>query len=73
MWLHNMYIWLGFSPEAAKLLITDKNVYDICNVMRKLGSKNANGMHDRRQQVSVIAQENLKLVTFLYIIGGDAS
>ena len=56
-----MYLWLRFSSEAARLLvreqgldspemlrvITDKNVNDICNVMRKPGSKNANGMPDR--------------------------
>ena len=46
--LQNMYIRLGFSPEAAKLLVreqglvnpdglrvlTNKNVDDICDVMR---------------------------------------
>ena len=78
--LQNMYIQLGFSPKAAKLLIreqgldnpdrlrvlTDKNVDDICNVMRKPGGKNANGTPDRGQQVSVIAQENLKLTAFLF-------
>ena len=46
--LQNMYIWLGFSPKAAKLLIreqgldssdrlrvlTEKNVDDICDVVR---------------------------------------
>ena len=77
--LQNMYIWLGFSPKAAKLLIreqgldnpnrlrvlTNKNVDDICNVVRKPGSKNADGTPDRGQQVSVIAQENLKLA-FLF-------
>ena len=56
--LQNMYIQLGFSPEAAKLLIreqgldnpdrlrvlTDKNVDDICNVARKPGGKNADGL-----------------------------
>ena len=74
-----MYTWLGFSPEAAKLLIreqgldnpdrlrvlTDKNGDNICNVVRKPGSKNANGMH-RGQQVPVIAQENLKVAVFLF-------
>ena len=68
-WLQNMYIRLGFSPEAAKLLIseqgldsperlrdlTDKNVNDICNVVRKTGCKNDNGIPNRGQQVSVIA------------------
>ena len=75
-----MYILLGFSPEAAKLLVreqgldnsdrlrvlTDKNVDDICNVVRKSGSKNTDGTPDRGQQVSVINQENLKLATFLF-------
>ena len=74
-----MYIQLGFSPKAAKLLIreqgldsperlkvlTDKN-YNICNVMRKPGGKNTDGTPDRGQQVSVIAQENLKLAAFLF-------
>ena len=69
-----------FSPKAAKLLIrkqgidsaerlralTDKNVDDICNVMRKLGGKNADGMLNRGQQVSAIAQENLKIAVFLF-------
>ena len=72
--LQNMYIWLKFSPKAAKLpireprldsperlkVLTDKNVDDIGNVMRKPGSKNADGKPNRGQQVSVIAQENLK-------------
>ena len=74
-----MYLWLGFSSEAARLLVReqgldsperqrvliDKNVNDICNVVRKPGSKNTNGMPDRGQQVSVIAQENLKLAVSL--------
>ena len=34
--------------------------------MRKQGDKNADGMPDRWQQVSVIAQDNLKLATFLF-------
>ena len=77
--LQDMYIWLGFSPEAVKLLIreigldsperpralTNKNVNDICNVMRKLGGKNADGMPNRGQQVSLIVHENLKLAIFL--------
>ena len=41
-------------------------MFDTCSVVRKLGSKNANGMPDREQQVSVIAQENLKLAAFLF-------
>ena len=59
--LQNMYIWPGFSPKAAKLLVreqgldnadslrvlTDKNDDDICNVMRKQGGKNADGIPDR--------------------------
>ena len=78
--LQNMYIRLGFSPKAAKLLVReqgqdnpdrlrvciDKNVHDICNVTRKPGSKNANGTPNGGQQVSVIAQENLKLTAFLF-------
>ena len=76
-----MYIWLGFSAKAAKLLVreqgldslerlrvfADKNVDDICsNVVRNPGGTNANGSSDRGQQVSVIAWENLKLAIFLF-------
>ena len=69
--LQNMYIQLGFSPKAAKLFIreqgldnpdrlrvlTDKNVDDICNVVRQPGGKNANETLDRGQQVSVSSGE----------------
>ena len=34
--------------------------------MRKPGGKNADGMPDRGQQVSMIAQDNLKLSAFLF-------
>ena len=44
----------------------DKNVDDMCNVMRKPGGKNADRMPNRGQQVSVIAKENLKLAAFLF-------
>ena len=78
-WLQDVYILLEFSLKAAKLLVreqgldsherlkvlTDKNVNDICNVMRKPGSKNADEMPNRGHQVSIIAQENLKLAAFL--------
>ena len=61
LWLQDIYLQLGLSPKAAKLLIrkhgldspkrlrglTDKNVNDICNVVRKLGGKNADWMLDR--------------------------
>ena len=64
-----MYVELGFSPKAAKLLVreqgldsperlrvlTNKNVDDIFNFMRKPSGKNADGMPNRKQQVSVIA------------------
>ena len=69
LWLQDMYLQLRFSPEAAQLLIreyTDQNVDDICNIVRKLGGKNADGMSDRGQQPSVISQENLKLAAFLF-------
>ena len=79
-WLQDMYIQPGFGPKAAKLLVreqeldsperlqvlTDMNVYDNCNVVRKPGGKNANGMPGRGQQFSVIAQENLKLAAILF-------
>ena len=76
-WLQDMYVQLGFSPEKAKLLeheldiperlcvLTDKTVNDICNVVRKPGGKKAYGAPNREQQVSVIAQEKLKLTVFL--------
>ena len=53
------------SPDRLRVLI-DKNVDDICNVVRKAGGKNANGTPDRGQQVLMIAQENLKLAAFLF-------
>ena len=79
-WLHDMYILLGFISKATKLLIreqgldtteklrvlTNKNIDDICNVVRKPGSKNANGKLNSGQHVSVIAQENLRLAVFLF-------
>ena len=54
-WLQDMYLQLRLSPKAARLLvreqgldspdrlrvITDKNVLNICNVVRKPGGKNA--------------------------------
>ena len=78
--LQYIYIQLGFSPKAAKLLIreqgvespdmlrvlADKNVDDICNVMSKPGGKNAHVMPYKGQQVSVIVQENLKLASFIF-------
>ena len=68
-----------FSSEAARLFIreqrldtsvtlrvlTVKNVDDICNVVRKPGSKYANEMTNIGQQVLVTAQENLKVAVFL--------
>ena len=79
-WLQDIYLQLGFSPKAARLLIRvqgldsfnrlrvliDKNVDDICNVVMKLDSKNANGVPERGQQVSVIAQVHLKLAAFQF-------
>ena len=79
-WLQDTYMQIRFSPKAAQLLIKeqgldsqhrlqifpDKNVDDICNVVRKPGRKNANGMPDREQQVSVITQETLMLAVFLF-------
>ena len=56
----------GLDSHERLRVLTDKNVDDICNVMRKPGSKNVNGVPDRGQQVSVIAQENLKLAVFLF-------
>ena len=53
------------SPERLRVL-TNKNINDICNVIRKQGGKNANRTPDRGQQVSAIAQENLKLTAFLF-------
>ena len=65
-WLQDMYLWLGFSPEAAKLLIREqeldsperlrvlKNVDDICNIVRKPSGENANETADRGQQASCL-------------------
>ena len=53
------------SPERLRVL-TDYNVNDICNVIIKPDSKNANETHNRGQEVSVTAKENLT------IISGDA-
>ena len=66
-WLHDMYLWLGFSPKAAKFLfreqgldsherlrlLTDKNVSDVCNVVKTQDGKNANEISKREQQVLV--------------------
>ena len=38
----------------------------MCNIMRKPGGKKADGTTTRGQQVSLIAQENLKLSIFLF-------
>ena len=79
-WLQDMYLWLRFSSEKARLLIreqgldsserlrvlTDKNVDDICDVVKKPGGKNDKGMPKRGQQVSVIPKENLKLAVSLF-------
>ena len=78
--LQDMYIWLGFSPKTDKLLIReqgldsperlrvlmDKIFKNICNVVRKSGSKNANRMLNRGQHVSVIAKEKLKIAVSLF-------
>ena len=80
LWLKVIYLLLRFRSEASRLPIrqqgldsperlrvpTDKNVDDICNDMRKPGSKNANETPNRGQQISVISQENLKLVFSLF-------
>ena len=80
LWLKDMYLWLGLSPEAAKLLVReqelyspdslrdlrDNNVNDICNHMRKPDRKYANKMPYREQHVSVITQENQQLAAFLF-------
>ena len=53
------------SPEMLGVLIA-KNINNICNVVRKPGSKNADGMPNRGQQVSVISPDSLKLAAFLF-------
>lgn len=78
--LQDMNRWLRLSQEATRLLmreqglddpdrlivLTDKNNDEIYNIVRKPGGKNANIMPDRRQQILVLAQENLKLTIFLF-------
>ena len=78
--LQDMYLWLGFSAKAARLLIREqeldssnvlqvlmnKHVNDIHNVMRKHGGKNAYGMPNKGEQILVIAQEILKQAFFLF-------
>ena len=68
-WLQVMYLWLGFSSEAVRLLIREQkldipdrlrvliynNVDEIYDVMRKPGSKNTDRTPNREWQVSVIA------------------
>ena len=75
-----MYIWLGFSPKSTKFFVRKQglnsserlrvnaniNIYDVYNVVRTPGDKNANEMPNRGQQVSAIAHENLKLAVFLF-------
>ena len=56
----------GVDSHERLSVFTYKNIDDICNVLRKPGGKNANWTPDRGQQVSVIAQENLKLAIFLF-------
>ena len=47
-----------------QLVCIDKNANDICNVTRKPDSKIAKEMPDCDEEVSMITEENLKLVTF---------
>ena len=60
----------GLDIPARPRVLTNKNFNDACNVMRKPDSRNANGMPYSGaiggQQVSVIAQETLKLAAFLF-------
>ena len=73
LWPHGSrictYTWIQSqsrdSPDKLRLL-TAKKVNDICNVMKKPGSKSAERMLDRGQLVSVIAQEKLKLDAYLF-------
>ena len=51
------------SPDRLQAL-NDKNVDDICDVMKKPGGKNANRMPDKGQQVSDKDEENVKLADF---------
>ena len=56
----------GLDSPKRLIVLTNNNVNDVCNVVKKPDGKNADRMPDRRQQVSVIAQENLKLAIFLF-------
>ena len=76
LWLQDTYLRLGFSPKTARLLVREQRLVsperqrvltdNIYNLVRKPGSKNANRMPKRGQQVLVIAQENLKLAAFIF-------
>ena len=57
-----------YSPDRMHAL-TNKNINDICNVIRKSCDKNADRMPDRGQQVSFLVQKNLELATFLFYHG----
>ena len=61
--LQDMYIQLGVSPKAVKLLAREQ-AYQQERWWHLPGGKNASRTPDRGQQVSVIAQENLKLAPF---------
>ena len=63
---HHRIIEQGLDNPDRLRVLTDKNVNDICNVVRKPGGKNVNWTHDRGQQVSMISQENLKVTAFLF-------
>ena len=53
------------SPKRLRVL-TDMNIYDICNITKKPGGKNSNEMSYRGWQVPATAQENLKLAVYLF-------
>ena len=56
----------GFDSQYRLLVLTDKNIDDIFNFLRKPGIKNVDSMHDRGQQVSVMALVILELAAFLF-------
>ena len=68
--IQDMYLKFRFNQidyqRMSLTVLTKKNVNDTCNFVRKPRDKNADRKSNREQQVSVIAQANLKLAVFIF-------